>query len=371
MWVEETKNGKYKFVERYEDYLTGNIRRVSVTMEKNTAQTRKTAQKALDEKIEQVMRKTFIKPKNITLKILVDQYRTDQKLTVKKSTYTRNFYACKTLMGILGENTIIDRMTAKYVRDRFLATGKDPGTLNEHLIRFKALMRWGFHNDFVDDVRFLDKIESFKDTPHRQKIQDKFLEAEELKKLLESMRAEEWKLLTEFLALSGLRFGEAAALLKSDIDFSTATIHITKTFDCVNEEVTSPKTACSIRDVYMQEELINVCRQINARMLRQRLMNGYSASDLFLSNTKGKHISYFTYNKYLKENAARVLNRKITAHTLRHTHASLLLEQGISIDTISRRLGHEDSKVTKEIYLHVTEKLKEKDNQQISSVKIL
>lgn len=73
----------------------------------------------------------------------------------------------------------------------------------------------------------------------------------------------------------------------------------------------------------------------------------------------------------MKENAARVLNRKITAHTLRHTHASLLLEQGIGIDTISRRLGHEDSKVTKEIYLHVTEKLKEKDNQQISLVKIL
>lgn len=38
MWIEETKNGKYKAVERYTDYLTGKQKKVSVTMEKNTAQ---------------------------------------------------------------------------------------------------------------------------------------------------------------------------------------------------------------------------------------------------------------------------------------------------------------------------------------------
>lgn len=47
------------------------------------------------------------------------------------------------------------------------------------------------------------------------------------------------------------------------------------------------------------------------------------------------------------------------------------MEQGIDIDTISRRLGHSDSKVTKEIYLHVTKKLKEKEQNQIREIKIL
>ena len=77
------------------------------------------------------------------------------------------------------------------------------------------------------------------------------------------------------------------------------------------------------------------------------------------------------HNKYLKENSLRILGREITPHALRHTHASLLLEQGISIDTISRRLGHENSDVTREIYLHVTKKLQEKDNQQIAKISIL
>lgn len=370
MWVEETKNGKYKMVERYEDYLTGKTKRVSLTMEKNTAQSRKAAQRALEEKMEKALSSSCVKTKTITLKDLVEGYSVDQQRTVKKSTYTRNFFACKTLMAILGENTLVDRLTAKYIRDRFLTTGKTPGTLNEHLVRLKALLRWGYQNDYIRSIDFLNKIEPFKDTPHRVKIQDKFLESDELKNLLHEMHIEEWRLVTEFLALSGLRFGEAAALLKTDIDLKDKFIKVTKTYDMVNDEVTSPKTVCSIRDVYMQEELESVCRRINARMLRQRLMYGYKDNGLFLSDNSGGHVTYYSYNKYLRENAERVLGRKITAHTLRHTHASLLLEQGVSIDVISRRLGHENSQVTREIYLHVTEKLKEKDNQQIASVKI-
>ena len=58
-------------------------------------------------------------------------------------------------------------------------------------------------------------------------------------------------------------------------------------------------------------------------------------------------------------------------HELSHTHASLMMENGMSEDSISRRLGHTDSKITKEIYLHATKKLKEKENNQIKSIKIL
>ena len=89
------------------------------------------------------------------------------------------------------------------------------------------------------------------------------------------------------------------------------------------------------------------------------------------STESGDYIEYYAYNKYLKENSLKILERGITAHALRHTHASLLLEQGVPIDVISRRLGHENSQVTREIYLHVTEKLKEKDNDRLKNVKII
>lgn len=370
MWVEETKNGKFRAVERYTDYLTGKTKKVSVTMAKNTAQSRKVAQAALSEKIMGAYQQPKEK-KDVRLDELVEAYREDQELTVKKSTFGRNYFACNTIMGILGESTLVSRLTAKYVREKMLATGKGAGTLNEHLARFKALMRWGYHNDLIDNISFLDKLELFKDIPHRQKIQDKYLEADELKTLLATMTVDTWRLLTQFLALSGLRFGESAALLESDIDMDSRLIHVTKTYDYINDEVTTPKTLCSIRDVYMQDELKEVCKKMRVCMLQQRIFNGYGSTGLFLEGKKGEHIKYYAYNKYLRENAMRALGRSITPHAMRHTHASLLLENGVSIDTISRRLGHENSQVTREIYLHVTEKLKEKDNETIAGVKIM
>ena len=53
MWSEKQPNGKVKFVERYTNPLTLRKQRASVTMDKDTAHTRKLAQAALDEQIKQ------------------------------------------------------------------------------------------------------------------------------------------------------------------------------------------------------------------------------------------------------------------------------------------------------------------------------
>ncbi len=87
--------------------------------------------------------------------------------------------------------------------------------------------------------------------------------------------------------------------------------------------------------------------------------------------TNNDYVSYHGYNHYLKRKSMEVLERPTTAHTLRHTHASLLMEQGIDIETISARLGHSNSKITKEIYLHVTSKLEEQRNQALKEINIV
>ena len=65
------------------------------------------------------------------------------------------------------------------------------------------------------------------------------------------------------------------------------------------------------------------------------------------------------------------LGRKITPHVLRHTHASLLMANGMSTDAISRRLGHENSEITRRVYLHVTEKLKEQEQEQMKKIHLI
>ena len=370
MWCEKLNNGKYRFAERYLDPMTMTQKKVSVTLDKNTRQAQKTAQQALQEKIREKLMLT-VAPKDIKLEELVEAYRAEQEKTVKKSTYKRNYFACNTLMGILGEDTLLSKLSAGYIRSRFLATGKEPGTLNELLVRLKALLRWGYKNDYIPDIRFLDKLEPFKDVPHRQKIEDKFLERSELNLLVEGMSVWQWRSLTMFLALSGLRFGEAAALLRSDLDFKGRVIHVTKTYDSNNDVVTTPKTYHSVRDVYMQDELYDLCRQLFVSGYIDHNIIQMNPENLLFPYKGSRHISFDVYAKYLRENAERILGRRITPHTLRHTHASLMMEQGVDIDSIAERLGHRDSKITREIYLHVTQRLEEERNSKIKDIRLL
>jgi integrase len=368
VWIEETKNGKFKAVERYEDYLTGKQKKVSVTIEKNTAQSRKLAQAALNEKIKERQLITVpVQKQELTLKELIKEYRKDQEDSVRKSTYKRNYHSCNTFMKMFGEDTLVNRMTAKFVRDSLKATGKSPGTMNEHITRFKALIRWGYKNDLVSDISFLDKIESFKDKPHKEKIEDKYLEVSEIKIVLKNMHIKKWRDFTEFMILSGLRPGEAFALTPNDIDLKNRIISVNKTYDANNKIITPPKNSSSIREVYIQDELIGLCRELKKNALIYRLANG---CDALFQDDYGR-LEYYAFKKYLKKITLESIDHEITPHALRHTHASLLLEQGVSIDVISRRLGHENSKITREIYLHVTEKLKEKDNQTVAAIHIL
>ena len=70
---------------------------------------------------------------------------------------------------------------------------------------------------------------------------------------------------------------------------------------------------------------------------------------------------------FLKKTSLEVLGFEVTPHILRHTHASLLLAKGMSVDSISRRLGHEDS----QIYLHMTSELKRQEEEKIDSIRLI
>lgn len=143
MWSEVQPNGKVKFVERYKHPLTLEDKRVSVTVDKDTASTRKLAQAALNEKIEQKLKKisSVVKKDDLRLDELVDLYHASQSATSKQSTCKRNYHACKSLIRILGANTIVKRLNAGYVNEKLIALGEDAGTTNERKTRLKALIR--------------------------------------------------------------------------------------------------------------------------------------------------------------------------------------------------------------------------------------
>lgn len=370
MWVQE-RNGKYRFMERYKDPMTGKTKYVSVTMDKNTNSSKKIAQDILNKKINNCL---HVNTQSVlTLSKLAEHYYEYQLKTVKLATAKRNYFAINTLTKMLGTDTLVNNLNAPYIISCFISSNKANSTLNEHLTRLKAFLRWAYRNDYINDISYLDKIERFKDQTHKEKIKDKYLEPNEITKLLTSMeqgRSWYYVYLTRFLILSGLRVGEALALDLIDVNLTNRTINVNKTYDAVNQIITTTKTACSTREVYIQDELYELIKKY-LLYRREIEYNTNLKSNLFFINTRCKRIEYYSFAKYLRENAESSIGRKITCHALRHTHASLLLAEDVSIDTISRRLGHENSQITKDIYLHVTEKLKKADNATIKNLKLI
>lgn len=371
MWVEKSR-GKLYLCSYYKEPLTGSRRKASVQLEKDSAQARNKASKKLERLIEM---RTDVVPEVMRLSDLKKYYLASIKKEVKASTYRRNESKCNTFEKIFGD-VDVNKLTAGMIRAKFMdyKDGK-ASTFNENLLRFKVLMRWAYRNDFVRDIRFLDKLQPMKDELKKEKLEDKFLESEECATLLEAMKVRHWRDLTEFLILSGLRIGEAMALNDRDIDFKERLIHVSKTYDHNNRIITDPKTYNSRRSVYMQDDLLALTRSIIARAKKNRRILFLDRSTPFFAPVESL-TPYDAYRKYLREVSVAVLGRQITPHVLRHTHASLLAEQSldnprITLDYIRRRLGHGDSKVTQEIYIHITEKRKAEENEGIREVKLI
>ena len=365
MWVEKRAD-KYLAVDRYKDYMTGKTKRVSVSMEKDTKQERNKAQRILSAKIEAARQSDPVQ--KITLESLKDSYITYQRKTLKESTIQRNETILNIVIKIIDSDALCDRLTASIIMDRLLSANKPNVTINTYLTRLKAMLRWGYQHDMCPDIA--GKLKLLPDKSERQKIVDKFLEKDELQKLLDGMKVEKWKMFTQFLSLSGLRIGEAIALEYSDLDLKARIIHVTKTFSLTVKKTTPPKTIDSVRDVFMQDELLSLCRKLVAQAKRQALEMGYK-SDLIFCDIDGNYLDYAVYEKYLRENGQAILGRKLTSHVMRHTMTSLFSEAGVDLSVIARRLGHHDSQLTRDIYLHCTQAQREKDNEAIKSVSIL
>ena len=354
-----TKRGnKYRAWERI--VVDGVPKRISVTMDRDTPQARNKARRQLEAK--------KVKPSSsLTYKELVEAYINFQKATMKMSTWTRNESTLLRLADTFGKNKKVEDMTAGFISARLLTKTKEPGTYNEYLKRLKAMFRWAYQHDHIASAEFINKLKPIKeDMTESQKVADKFLESEELEKLL-AAATPFYSAVFEFLALSGLRIGELIAL--EDKDVTDTDIIVRQTYDMNNNVVNTPKTEASWRYVHIQPELKDCIRRIR-QMSKQHCLVSRRRPPYFVVNVNGGRLSYVNANNTYKSLCVRVLKRQLTLHSLRHTHVALMCEQGIELRALSQRLGHSDSKITQQIYYHVTEKQRQKDNAAFDSVTI-
>lgn len=345
MWI---NNGR--LYDRYVG-LDGETHKISVPLARDTPQARRIAQKALSDKIASKMSLVS----NMRLFDALELYLSQKD--VKPTTLKNEKSALRQVAEILGDIPVA-MITAPIIKRELSGSGKPAATLNRYIAIFNSFLKWAYEYGHIENPL---RVSGFPVKHEKRDAGELYLERDELISVLDDLAGSMDGYICRFMVLTGCRIGEAAALTVDDIDDY---VHITKTLTPMGT-IQSPKTATSERDVYVQPELRAMLRELYDWRRLHQVAHGIRTERLFY----GRGGTF--YNMEGLRTRLKSIDPKLHPHIFRHTHVALLAERGVSLEAISRRLGHADTKVTARVYYHVTEKAKKREEDMISSVALL
>lgn len=173
-----------------------------------------------------------------------------------------------------------------------------------------------------------------------------FYTYDEFEKFSNAFDNEIYKYFFEFMFFTGCRPGETMALRFSDLNNNYITIN--KTIDeHGNREVGTPKTFSSYRTICIDKVLFS-----KLKYLEKRYHQIYSQEIDFYIFGGIKPLSPTTINRYKIKACKKANLRSIRLHDFRHSHATFLIDNGVPINEVSRRLGHQSIVTTLNVYVH-------------------
>lgn len=183
-------------------------------------------------------------------------------------------------------------------------------------------------------------------TPKQEKRLPRFLEYEQVKKLLDTPPVDNWlgardKAILETLYSTGMRVSELVALNLDDIDFLGEVVHIRGKG---KKERLAPISSSALQVIQHYMEFRNKRAQSNSNFDSKVLFVNKHGHRLSTRSVRRK------MDKYLKMAG---LDPAISPHTLRHSFATHMLNNGADLRSVQELLGHQSLSTT-QIYTHLT-----------------
>ncbi|MFC1935592.1 tyrosine-type recombinase/integrase [Chloroflexota bacterium] len=329
------------------DPATGNRRQQWVAVKG----TKKDAERKLSELLHQVDTGGFMKPHKMTvgefLRRWLRDYAQDQ---VRPRTMEGYQERARHLIEALG-NISLSELRPDHLQGYYASKlsgqrrdgkggGLSPGTLikRHNLIR-EALahaVKWGFLGRNVAEAV---------DPPRPSRQEMRALTAEEAHHLLESCPRTPWYPIFHTLIWTGLRRSELLGLRWRDVDLDLATLRVVQVLHQLRDGpflIQEPKTAKGRRAVSLSPASCLLLRAHREHQEADAEFLGVPirGDTLVFGHIDGTPRPPCTLTSTFKKFARRVGLEDVRLHDLRHTHASLLLQQGVHPKVVSERLGH-------------------------------
>jgi len=323
---------------------------------------KKDAEKRLSELLHQMDTGAYMKPGKTTVADYLTQWLSNY---VKPNLSPRGYERYESIIRVHLIPAIgsiqLTQLRSSHLQKHYssmLETGLSPRSVRyHHVILHKALataLKWGLISRNVADGV---------DVPRPQHIEIQTWDEAELSQFLEAAKNTQYYALFYTALYTGARRSELLALRWQDIDFLYGQIYVNRSMHHLKDRsyvFTAPKSERSRRTIALPPSAFLVLSEYRKAKEAESLLMDVPISDSDLVfNVLGKPLRPNTVSRAWSMLAVKAGVKVIRLHDARHTHASLMLKQGIHPKVVQERLGHSTIAITLDTYSHVAPGLQE------------
>ncbi|MFC1919372.1 tyrosine-type recombinase/integrase [Chloroflexota bacterium] len=318
--------------------------------------TKKEAERKLSELLHQIDTGTFLKHKKILVADFLERWLENHRPNLSPRGFER-------YEGIVRRHLIPDlgsiplaALRPEHLQEHYTAklkNGLSTKTVGYHHIvlhaALKTAVRWGLVGRNVADAV----------TPPRvQRTEMQTWDEEDIHRFLEAAKDTPYYTLFYTALFTGMRRSEFLALRWQDVDFIFSQICVIRSLHQLKDSsyvFTEPKSTRSRRTIALSPSTILLLKEHKKEQEVTRDMLGITLADheLVFAHLDGKPLRPNSVTRAWKKLAVRASLKPIRLHDARHSHASLMLKQGIHPKIVQERLGHSSIQITLDTYSHV------------------
>jgi len=331
---------------------------------------KKDAEKRLAEMLHQIDTGSFMKPGKTTVAEFLERWLKDYarlNLAPRTAEGYETIIRCHLAPGLgsIPLTQLKPEHIQRYYSD-MLTNGKcdhkgslSPTTVRQHhMVLHRALhiaTNWGLIPRNPADVI---------DPPRSQRPEMHVMNEDNIQGFLEAARSTPYYALFYVALFTGMRRSELLALRWSDADLVLGQISVNKSLHRLRDGSfvsTQPKTAKGRRTIALPPSASLTLKQHRERQEQAQLVLGrlVQESDLVFSHPDGSPLLPDTVSQAWRRLTVRYGLNGIRLHDARHSHASLMLKQGVHPKIVQERLGHASIQMTLDTYSHVAPGLQE------------
>ena len=316
--------------------------------------TKKQAETRLAELLNQMDTGGFIKPTKETFGSFLQRYLDDYISTqIRATTLEAYQQRGKHLIDGLGHipvSELREEHIHKYYREK--SKTLSPGTLIKH----HNLLRSALSQGVIWRTLTRNVAEAVK-PPKVSRKEMRALTGPEVHRMLEACEDTAWHSIFHTLTWTGLRRSELLGLRWKDVDLILASLRVVQSVQRLNTGefiVQEPKTASGRRTIALSPASCLVLREHREKQEADATLLGrqLAEDDLVFSHPDGSPRDPSTLTLAFRRLTRRIGLDGVRLHDLRHTMASLYLEQGVNPKTVAERLGHASVTITLDLYSH-------------------